>query len=111
MSCQRIYLAVRIIVLRKFSGTESWNNSSALNNSKAELQAFANELSKRLGMKYVAPPVPIDATLNERGGPKPSQASRVDPLNPLGQPPDVEAGQGTGVAHSVAAMFGTNLTP
>jgi hypothetical protein len=39
---------------------EAWQNLNAILNSKADLTSFALEVSKQLGMRYVAPPLPVD---------------------------------------------------
>lgn len=36
--------------------------------SKAEVTSFALELSKDLGMRYVAPALPVEISLNNGGG-------------------------------------------
>ena len=45
---------------------EAWQNMGALLTSKADLSSFALELSKRMGMRYVAPALPVD--LNVKSG-------------------------------------------
>jgi len=93
--------------------TESWQNGVAISNSKADLQAFANELAKQMDMRYVAPPMPVDLLLRhaESTGPNMPQQG---PIGSRGSPvpqSEVRAGDGIGAAHSVAAMFGTELSP
>jgi hypothetical protein len=44
---------------------ESWQNLGALLNSRAELSSFSLELSKKMGMRYHKPPMPIDLTMKE----------------------------------------------
>ena len=88
---------------------ESWHNSAALSNSKAELQAYANELTKELGMKYRKAPLPIDASL-ERQNQRPSFLPPTDAPNSPNQE-DVGLGQGPGPASTAAALFETQLSP
>ena len=45
---------------------ESWQNIGALLTSKAELTSFAWELSKKMGLRYVAPALPVN--LNVKSG-------------------------------------------
>lgn len=42
---------------------ESWQNVGPILASKAELASFCLEVSKQLGMRYVAPPVPVHLEL------------------------------------------------
>jgi hypothetical protein len=91
------------------SATESWHNSAALSNSKAELQSYANELIKELGMKYHAPPLPIDASLESQSH-RPSFFPRSEAPNSPNQE-DVEAGHRAGPAGAAAALFETQLSP
>lgn len=44
---------------------ESWQNAGAIAASKATLTNFALELSKRMGLRYRSPPMPIDLTMKE----------------------------------------------
>lgn len=46
-----------------FAKPDSWQNIGALMNSKSDLSAFALEVSKKMGMFYRAPPLPVDLTL------------------------------------------------
>jgi hypothetical protein len=39
---------------------ESWQNIVAMLESKAEVQSFCLEVSKKLNMRYVAPPLPVE---------------------------------------------------
>jgi hypothetical protein len=43
---------------------EAWQNVTSIVTSKAELQSFCLELSKDLGLRYVAPPLPVDLVFN-----------------------------------------------
>lgn len=44
---------------------EAWQNLNAILNSKADLTSFALEVSKQLGMRYVAPPLPVDLQMRD----------------------------------------------
>ena len=46
---------------------DSWQNSMNVAASKAELTVFALELSKDLGMRYVAPALPVEIALKSNG--------------------------------------------
>lgn len=55
---------------------ESWQNTGACLQSKAELSSFALELSKRMDMRYTAPPMPVDLTMKSDAMPSiPENAS------------------------------------
>jgi len=45
---------------------ESWQNIGALMASKADLSSFALELMKKMNMRYVAPPMPIDLNIKQQ---------------------------------------------
>lgn len=45
--------------------TESWQNVGAILDSKAELASFALELSKKMDLRYLQPPMPVDLTMKE----------------------------------------------
>jgi hypothetical protein len=42
---------------------ESWQNISAILNSKAEVTSFSLEVAKQLGCRYTAPPLPVNSNL------------------------------------------------
>lgn len=44
---------------------ESWQNFNAILNSKAEVTSFSLEVAKQLGMRYVAPPLPVDLKMHD----------------------------------------------
>lgn len=46
---------------------ESWQNLGAMLASKAELSSFTLELSKKLDMRYVQPPMPITLNVADKG--------------------------------------------
>jgi hypothetical protein len=70
-------------------------------NSKAELSSFGLELSKKMGMRYVAPPMPVNLTMNE-GSPLPTLPDGVGHRERAD-----EASQGFGSfdLHALNAMF------
>ena len=47
---------------------ESWQNAGAIATSKAEVTSFTLELSKQLGMRYFAPPLPVTLKMAGQGG-------------------------------------------
>jgi hypothetical protein len=49
----------KIFVLHR----EAWQNSAAVLQSKADLQSFAFELSKKMNLNYQAPPLPVNLTM------------------------------------------------
>ena len=46
---------------------ESWQSLPAILNSKAEFSSYCLELQKKLGMKYIAPRLPVDLNLSSSG--------------------------------------------
>lgn len=44
---------------------ESWQNLNSILNSKSEVTSFSLEVSKQLGMRYVAPPLPVDLHMKD----------------------------------------------
>ena len=44
---------------------ESWQQNSALKESKATLSAFALELMKKMNIRYRAPPMPVEMTMRQ----------------------------------------------
>jgi len=59
---------------------ESWQTPGALLDSKAELSTFALELSKRMGMRYRSPAMPVDLTLKEGALRSISELQRPDSI-------------------------------
>ena len=47
---------------------ESWQQIGALLTSKAALSSFAQELSKKMGMRYQSPPMPVDLNVRTKAG-------------------------------------------
>jgi hypothetical protein len=63
---------------------ESWQNIGAILTSKADLTSFTLELSKQLGMRYDAPPLPVTLTMAEQDrGDNRTLASDFDQSNDL----------------------------
>jgi hypothetical protein len=56
--CHR-YVAYIIVLQHR----ESWQNVGAILTSKAELGVYALERCKELGIRYVAPSVPVDVSM------------------------------------------------
>lgn len=94
---------------------ESWQNLPALLESKAQVSSFALELSKKMDMRYVSPPMPIDLSVR-------SSTTTLDgpfQWNPPVEPESMERDRTTTedfsrsmqMADSVAALFGTRLSP
>jgi len=42
---------------------ESWQNIGAILQSKADVSSFCLEVSKKMGMRFIAPPMPVDLSL------------------------------------------------
>ena len=85
---------------------ESWQIAGALFDSKAQVSNFALELSKKMDMRYVSPAMPIDLRLKQKDLqdlPIPESIARDRYAS--------EDFRQYDVADSVAAMFGTNLSP
>lgn len=96
---------------------ESWQAPGALLESKAQLSSFALELSKKMDMRYKSPPMPVDLSLKSAAD---AQALNFHFSESGGDGTTVGMGRersGTedyrsaDVAESVAAMFGTRLSP
>lgn len=47
----------------------SWQDIGGVLTSKAELMTYELEVAKKLGMKYVSPPLPVDLTVLQSGQP------------------------------------------
>jgi hypothetical protein len=63
---------------------ESWQNAGAIATSKADVTSFTLELSKQLGMRYYAPPLPVTLKMAGQGGGDPQNlASGLSPSNDL----------------------------
>jgi len=86
---------------------ESWQSIGALKQSKADLTSFTLELSKKMGMQYSAPPLPVDLTMKQGF----SNISDVAPSVPVeqqrgvGSAEDASQGSGSMDIGSIAAMF------
>lgn len=65
---------------------ESWANWGALMMSKAQLASFSVELSKKLGMTFRSPPLPVDLSIIQPVG-NPSLLNPASFLNQSGAPP------------------------
>jgi hypothetical protein len=86
---------------------ESWQNLGALLESKAQLSSFALELSKKMDMRYVSPPMPIDLNFQQRD----ARLLNMQIPDVIERAPETVESQDYDVADSVAAMFGTKLSP
>jgi hypothetical protein len=47
------------------SHRESWQNARTINFSKAELASFTLELSKKMNLRFVTPPMPVDIRMSD----------------------------------------------
>jgi hypothetical protein len=47
---------------------EAWQNVGTILDSKAQVASFCLELSKKLKMRYIRPPLPVDLALVKRAG-------------------------------------------
>jgi len=47
---------------------ESWQDVGALKQSIADLESFALELSKKMGLRYMSPPLPVDLNMIQQQG-------------------------------------------
>ena len=62
---------------------ESWQNVLSIFESKAEVASFCLELSKKLGMRYESPPLPVDLSiLNHRDKGTTSCTHLLDNIDP-----------------------------
>jgi hypothetical protein len=78
---------------------ESWQNVGAMLTSKAEVNSFCLELSKKLDMRYVSPAMPVDLALVKRPGN--DSDSTVGKLIGMGI-------EDNPAIHDVAALFDKN---
>jgi hypothetical protein len=62
---------------------ESWQNIGAILTSKADLTSFTLELSKQLGMRFYAPPLPVTLKMAGQGGDNQTFSSGLDQSNDL----------------------------
>jgi len=59
---------------------QSWQEVGALKQSIADLESFALELSKKMGLRYESPPLPVDLNMVQQGsGGKKMPASVLSP--------------------------------
>lgn len=66
MSYQHLLPHFICIHLSVVQHVESWQNIGVILESKARLSSFCLELQKQLGIRYSAPPMPIDLTLQNQ---------------------------------------------
>jgi len=88
---------------------EAWQKIGAVLQSRADLASFALELSKKMEMRYVSPPMPID--LRVKGGEVSAAALEEVSQQRAMTSAHNEAGSVGQVAQDVAAMFDTHLSP
>ena len=67
----RIHCCLSLILIQR----EAWQNIKAIGESKAEVSSFCLELSKKLEMRYISPPLPVDLAFVNRGGTEGDNAS------------------------------------
>jgi hypothetical protein len=84
---------------------ESWQASGAVNQSRADLACFALELAKKMNIRYVSPPMPIDLRTTTGFSPEPRTDAAPDDGAHRGGGPSMDD---SGI-QSVAQMFGTEL--
>ena len=83
---------------------ENWANVGAILTSKAELQSFCLELSKKMGMRYVPPALPVDLNAN-------FNPASMESLNAVERPGSISASEEIDEqayskdADEIAAMF------
>lgn len=65
---------------------ESWGNTGACKQSLADVQSFALELQKKMGMRYTSPPMPVHLSM--------SQGMSSVAMPSLQPPPVVDTSQG-----------------
>jgi hypothetical protein len=91
--------------------SESWQNVAAIFQSRADLASFALELAKKMKIRYVSPPMPVDLRMTQ-GLPPDVAAPAVPEQDATG---DERHRRGEGVSmddsviYNVAQMFGTDL--
>lgn len=66
------YVEYRLVIKHR----ESWQSFSTVQNSKSEVTSFSLEVAKQLGMRHVAPPLPVDLRMS--GGGDGASASNSD---------------------------------
>mmetsp|Transcript_17852 Transcript_17852/g.32268 ORF Transcript_17852/g.32268 Transcript_17852/m.32268 type:complete len:203 (-) Transcript_17852:106-714(-) len=73
---------------------EPWQNIVPMLDSKAEITSFALEVSKKMGMRYHAPALPVDLTVGRRDADRDDESESLANLetmmkSPTGGMPDV----------------------
>jgi hypothetical protein len=90
---------------------ESWQAVGAIFQSRADLASFALELAKKMKIRYVSPPMPVDLRMTQGTAPD-TLAPDAPEREPTG---DERHRRGEGVSmddsviYNVAQMFGTDL--
>ena len=73
---------------------EPWQNIVPMLDAKAEITSFALEVSKKLGMSYLAPALPVDLNIGRRDGDRNEESESLTNLeemlkSPTGSLPDI----------------------
>ena len=58
---------------------QSWQDVQALKQSLADLQSFALELSKKMGLRYKSPPLPVDLNMLQQGSSNHTSQTKFNP--------------------------------
>jgi len=66
---------------------EKWQNVGPINQSKANVASFCLEVQKRLGMRYIAPPKPVNLNIAHGASGIPSEWEDFDRLGGGNRPP------------------------
>lgn len=77
---------------------EAWQNVVTVLESKSQVASFCLELSKKLDMRFVSPPLPVDLALVKRAG------HDLDSQSVRAKFADLAAGSSSGYKE-VAALF------
>lgn len=90
---------------------ESWQAVGAIFQSRADLASFALELAKKMKIRYVSPPMPVDLRMTQGIAPD-VLAPDVPEREPTGEEGHRRGGgvsMDDSVIYNVAQMFGTDL--
>lgn len=74
--CATTYLTSLLFLVSQHR--ESWQNIGSILTSKADLTSFTLELSKQLGMRFNAPPLPVTLKMAGQGGDNQTLSSELD---------------------------------
>jgi len=92
----------------------SWQNIVAVLESKAHLSSFCLEVQKQLGIRYIAPPMPVNLSFRtgsagDPGAILPPVAPPLDASSSVAVAPDEDRNQGTKVKQESPGALGKHI--